>query len=111
MIYLAHENELTWDSEYQVLYFYASWMPFNQKVIVSLGQIEGKFPNVPLFAIDIDYFKGFCRRFDITIVPTILITENGKEVKRIQGVTPSKELATVFDDICTTKPIKYGENL
>jgi thiol-disulfide isomerase/thioredoxin len=101
MLFINHENELTWNNKYQGLYFYATWMPFNQKVICMLDMVSDNLPNVPLFAIDVDHFKSFCKRFDITTIPTILIMENGKEVKRIQGVTHSKEFVATFSDICT----------
>lgn len=101
MNFINHENELTWNSKYQALYFHATWVPFNQKLIHILDNIADNLPNVPLFAIDVDYFKGFCKRFNITNIPTIIIMENGKEIKRIQGVTHSKEFIATFDDICT----------
>lgn len=100
MIFINHENELTWNSKYQVLYFYAIWMPFNQKIILMLNNLVDNLPNVPLFAIDVDYFKGFCKRFNIISIPTILIMEKGKEIRRIQGVIHSKEFASTFVDIC-----------
>jgi len=101
MLFINHENELTWDKKFQGLYFYAIWMPFNRKVIRMLDTVSDNLPNVPLFAIDVVYFKSFCKRFNIITVPTTLIMENGKEVKRIQGVTHSKEFVAIFSDICT----------
>jgi thioredoxin 1 len=99
LIFLTQENELIWDKKYQVLYFYATWMAFNKKYIIMLDNFTDNLPNISLFAIDIDYFKGLCRRFDITNIPTVLIMKNGKEIKRIQGITHSQGFAAIFDDI------------
>jgi len=98
MIFINHENELTWNNKYQILYFYAIWMPFNQKVIHMLE----KLTDITVFAINIDYFKSLCKRFDINTIPTILIIEDGKERKRVEGIIPSQEFVAIFDDICTT---------
>ena len=109
MIFINNENELTWNNKYQALYFYAVWMPFNQKVMYKLNILNEELPFVSIFAIDTDYFKGLCKRFDVTTIPTIIIMENGKEAKRIEGVVHSEEFAAIFDDICTSEPTITGE--
>jgi len=103
MIFINHEDELTWKNQFQVLYFNATWMPFNQKVTLMLDKVAEKFPSLSFFAIDTDYFEVLCRRFDINSIPTVLIMENGKEVKRIEEVLPTHEFVAIFDDICSLK--------
>lgn len=100
MNYLTHENELTWNSPFQVLYFNALWVPFKQKLIFMLDKVAQKYPAIALFAIDVDHFKSLCKRFNVDSVPTVLIMESGKEVKRIRGVLPTREFVAIFDDIC-----------
>ena len=101
MIFLNHESELTWNNQFQVLYFNSIWLPFKQKLILMLDKIAQKYPAIALFVIDVDQFKPLCKRFSVETIPTVLIIENGKEVKRIDRVLPTREFTAIFDDICT----------
>lgn len=101
MIYLNHENELTWDSPFQVLFFNTQRMAFKQKLIFMLDKVAQKYPSISLFAIDVDYFRSLCKRFNVEGLPTVLIMKSGKEVKRIRGVLPTHKFIAIFDDICT----------
>jgi thioredoxin-related protein len=100
MIFINHEDELVWNNKWQTLYFYDAFLPFNLKTIYMLNNIEKKFLFVAIFAINIEFFKTLCKRFNINTIPTILIMKNGKENKRIEGLVPSQEFVTIFDDIC-----------
>lgn len=100
MLYLTSEEELNFNKEIQALYFYASWMPYHKKMTTMLAKMEEKHKDVDFFAIDVDYFKSFIKRFKIESVPTILIFKNKEEPKKIQGLPLTSALRTVFADIC-----------
>jgi thiol-disulfide isomerase/thioredoxin len=99
MIFLSRENELILSGS-QSLYFYASWMPYHKRMISMIGKMEQKYKDLGFFAIDTDYFKTFCKRFDITSIPTIIIFKDGKELKRIEGLILTSALKVAFADIC-----------
>lgn len=99
MIFLSQENELVLSGP-RSLYFYASWMPYHKRMLSMVGKMEQKYKGLGFFAIDVDYFKSLCKRFDITSVPTILILENGKELKRVEGLVLTSALKGAFADIC-----------
>lgn len=102
MLFLTQEQELNFDSKIQSLYFYAPWMPFHKKMLTMISKIEEKHKDVSFFAVDVDSFKGLCKRFNIDSVPTTLIMSNGKESKRINGLPLTSAFRSAFADICNS---------
>lgn len=100
MLFLTEESELELKPKIQVLYFYASWMPYHKKMQFMLGKMEEKYSNIDFFAVDIDFFKTFIKRFNIDSIPTILFLNDGKEIKRINGLVLTSALKSTFVDIC-----------
>lgn len=102
MYFITKEEDVQMDISLQALYFYSSWMPYHTKFLTMIGKIEEKYKEISFFAIDIDQFSSQCKRFDIDSIPTILILKNGKEVKRINGLTLTSAFRSAFADICTS---------
>lgn len=109
MLFLVQEEDLSFQSKRQVLYFYASWMPYHKKMLLMIGKMEEKYKDIDFFAIDVDYFKGFCRRFTIESVPTVLILEKGTEKKRINGLVMTSAFRSAFADICNPEMEKFHD--
>lgn len=82
------------------MYFNAIWLPLNKKNIFMLQKVEKKYPSMSFFVIDTDYFKGFCRRFDISRIPTFTVMKNGGEIGRIEKKMKTSNFIAFFDDIC-----------
>jgi len=102
MIFINHEEEIKLTTGLQIFYFNAKWMVFNQRFIYLLSNISNKYPCAPVVVVDTDQFKGTCSRFNIKKIPTIIITLNGREIKRMDDIFSStKEFVTIFDDICS----------
>lgn len=102
MFFLTQEQELVLNNDLQVLYFYASWMPYHKKMIIMIDKMEQKYKNISFFAIDTDHFKGLCRRFNINTIPVVLIMKNGIELKRISGLILTSAFKSAFADICNS---------
>jgi thioredoxin-like negative regulator of GroEL len=79
----------------QVLYFYASWMPQHKKMLSSLSKMEEKY-QYEFIAFDTDYFKSFCKRFNVSSIPTIIILDDGEEKKRIEGIVLISSVKNMF---------------
>ena len=75
-------------------------MPFHQKMLLMLDKVKLKYPNIAFFAIDTEHFKVLRKRFDITSIPTTLLFQNCKEIKRIVDLPTTADFVAVFDDIC-----------
>lgn len=100
MLFLVQENELIWKNTFQVLYFYSAEIPFNQKICLMLNKIESIYHNLDFFAIDVRYFNGLLKRFNIVSLPTIVILEKSKEIKKITNILKTKDFMDIFSDIC-----------
>jgi thiol-disulfide isomerase/thioredoxin len=100
MIFLSEENELAFSQGIVSLYFYASWVPFHKRMMTLIGKIEEKHPEVKFYAIDVDHFKGLCKRFDVTSVPQIVTFVDNTETKRIEGLVLTSALKSAYADIC-----------
>lgn len=98
MIFITQEEELSLDKA-QALYFYATWMPFHKKMMHMIEKIEEKRGDISFFGIDVDYFKGLCRRFEVDSIPSVVIFKDGKEIKRINGLVMTSAFKSAFADI------------
>lgn len=99
MIFITQEEELQIDLPLQSLYFYASWMPFHNKFITMISKMEEKYKNMFFYAIDVDQFANQCKRFSVSSIPTVLILKEGKEIKRIIGLTLTSAFKSAYADI------------
>jgi thioredoxin-like negative regulator of GroEL len=102
MIFIAEEKELVLKGDF-ILYFYASWMPFYNKMLTMLTKIEQKYKDKTFFCIDTDAFSPTCKRFSITNIPAILLFKENCEEKRISGVVLTSALKNIFQQIYGTK--------
>lgn len=102
MIFLSKEDEIVLSGP-KSLYFYASWMPYHKRMLSMIGKMEQKYKDLGFFAIDTDYFKPLCKRFNIISIPTIAILKDGKELKRVEGLVLTSALKVAFADICDSK--------
>ena len=110
MFFITQENELASELKLHALYFYASWMPYHSKMLIMIDKMEEKHKDIAFFAVDVDAFKGLCRRFDVNSVPTVIITNNGYEIKRITGIVMTSAFNSAFADIYNSSNTINGEN-
>lgn len=99
MVFITKEEDLLFDN-IKGLYFYASWMPFHKKMLIMISKMEEKYKNISFFAVDVDYFKSITKRFNVESIPTVLIIENGKEIKKINGLVMTSAFKNIVADIC-----------
>lgn len=100
MLFITKEEDLDLSSDKNSLYFFGRWMPYHKKMLVMLDKMEDRHDDVKFYAIDVDMFKGMCKRFSVDSVPTVLIL-NGNKKKRIIGTILTSAIRAAFDDICS----------
>lgn len=100
MIFIIQEKELQIDLPLQSLYFYSIFDPFHKKLITMISLIE-KMYKTPFYAIDVNQFNNQCKRFMVDCVPTVLILNNGIEIKRMKKIILTNIFNSVYGDICT----------
>lgn len=96
MEFINQEQDLIYKKNVQILYFYASWMPFYKRMMRVLNKMEEDYKDFEFFAIDVDKFKNLCQRFSIQSVPSVLFIKNDKEYHRVVGIT----LMSAFKSAC-----------
>ena len=111
MLFLTQEFDLQIQSKIVSLYFYASWMPYHKKMINLIQKMELKYKDITFFAIDVDYFKGLCKRFNVTSIPEVIILVDGEEIKRINGMILTSVFKSAFGDIYNSCNPANGEIL
>ena len=100
MLFITEESDFSYKGRIQILYFYTIWLPFKRKTLLMLEKAEEKYKDIAFFAIDVDHFPSFCKRFQIDTIPTVLFMVGGKEVKRISEVWETQLFMGAFADIC-----------
>jgi thioredoxin-like negative regulator of GroEL len=108
MIFLTNENDLSINKGIQALYFYAEWMPNHKKMITMISKVEEKYSDIKFTAIDTDYFKSVCKRFDIDSIPTVLVLSKSHQVKKINGIIMTSAFNSIFADIYNSE-VKHGK--
>jgi thioredoxin 1 len=74
-----------------ILYFTAEWCNPCKRVRPIAEELDRD--NVIKFQfIDADDNADLCRKFEIKAVPTFVLIENGKEVRRINGAKTKEQL-------------------
>lgn len=83
MQFLTSESDLNINKEI-VLCFYSSEesLPVASVLFSFIAKVSKRRE---VLCVDICYFDGIGKRFAITEIPTILLINNGKELKRISG--------------------------
>lgn len=111
MLYITNEAQLLFKDKIVCLYFYSSWMPYHKKMLIMIDKIEKKYKNIVFFAIDVDFFKNLCIRFSIKSIPNVLIFDDGKEIKRVDGLVMTSAFKSIFVDICNSNALQIGVKL
>jgi len=67
-----------------VVLFYASWCPFSQRFLPTFERYSKSRPESCLRIVTDDKPR-LCEKYKVDVVPTVLIIEKGKVVKRLDG--------------------------
>ena len=90
------QNEIM-DSEKTVLLdFWAPWCAPCRMVVPIIEEIAGERPDIKVGKINVDEQPELARRFSIMSIPTLVVTEAGREVRRIVGVVPKARILALL---------------
>jgi thioredoxin 1 len=73
--------------------FWAPWCAPCKMIAPVLNEIADENPGkITIAKLDVDQNKPLAQKYNIRNIPTMILFEDGKEVKRISGVKPKKVL-------------------
>jgi thioredoxin 1 len=76
-----------------LIYFSAVWCQPCKTLSPIMEQV-GK--QVPVIKVDVDTQKQYTTDFGIRNIPTVILVENGKEVRRFTGVKSLNEIINFY---------------
>jgi len=91
MIHLENENFNDLIKEKTVVDFYATWCG-PCKMLGPVFEDVSKESDIKFVKVDIDDHEELCREYKVMSVPTLILFEDGKEVKRNIGFIPKEKL-------------------
>jgi len=91
MIHLENQNFDELIKEKTVVDFYATWCG-PCKMLGPVFEEVANSSDIQFVKIDIDNHEELCRKYGVMSVPTLILFENGKEVKRNIGFIPKEKL-------------------
>lgn len=91
MIHLENENFNELIKEKTIVDFYATWCG-PCKMLGPVFEEVSKEVDINFVKVDIDNHEDLCREYKVMSVPTLILFENGKEIKRNIGFIPKDKL-------------------
>jgi len=91
MIHLENENFNELIKEKTVVDFYATWCGPCKMLGPVFEEVSNEV-DIKFVKVDIDKHEDLCREYKVMSVPTVILFENGKEVKRNIGFMPKEKL-------------------
>lgn len=80
--------------------FWATWCGPCQMISPIIEQIADEYvEKMPVVKIDIDQNSELAEEYKIMSIPTVILFENGKEVKRLVGAKSSAEYIAEIKNI------------
>ena len=77
--------------------FYATWCGPCKMLSGVLENVEDSI-GMPILKIDVDKHEELARRFRVMSIPTVILFEDGKEVKKKIGFMNEKKVSEVISE-------------
>ena len=92
MIHLENENFDDLIKEKVVVDFYATWCGPCKMLGPVFEELSTEINDIKFIKVDIDEHEDLCRKYKVMSVPTLIVFDNGKEIKRNIGFIPKDKL-------------------
>ncbi|MDH7593479.1 MAG: thioredoxin [Methanomicrobiales archaeon] len=77
--------------------FYADWCGPCRLQSPKLEELKKRMGDaIEIKKVDVDQHMDIADRYGITVVPTLIIEKNGKEIRRLEGLTDAGTLETIL---------------
>lgn len=86
------ENEVLNSNKLTVVDFFATWCGPCQMLAPVLEKLSKEQDDLNIFKVDIDESVELAIKYQVEVVPTLVIFKNGNPVKTLEGFRTEKEL-------------------
>ena len=86
------ENEVLNSNKLTVVDFFATWCGPCQMLAPVLEKLSKEQNDLNIFKVDIDESVELAIKYQVEVVPTLVIFKNGNHVKTLEGFRTEKEL-------------------
>jgi len=94
IIHLTNENFKELIKEKTLVDFYANWCGPCKMIAPELEKVES---SVKVVKVDVDEFENLAKEYGVMSIPTLILFENGKEVKRNIGFIDKDRIQKFVD--------------
>lgn len=94
IIHLTNENFKDLIKEKVLVDFYANWCGPCKMITPELEKVES---DVKVLKVDVDEFEELAREYGIMSIPTLILFNEGKEVKRTIGFIDKEKIKKFID--------------
>lgn len=92
MIHLENENFDELIKDKVVVDFFATWCGPCKMLGPVFEELSTEINDIKFVKVDIDEHEDLCRKYKVMSVPTLIVFDNGKEIKRNIGFIPKDKL-------------------
>lgn len=92
MIHLENENFDELIKNKTIVDFYATWCGPCRMLEGVFEEVSNEIKDVNFVKVDIDKHEELCKKYKVMSVPTLILFENGVEVKKSIGFIPKEKL-------------------
>ena len=94
IIHLTNENFEDLIKEKVLVDFYANWCGPCKMIAPELERVES---SIKVIKVDVDEFEELSRNYGVMSIPTLILFENGKEIKRNVGFMDKDRIQKFID--------------
>ncbi len=90
------EDEVTNSDIPVILDFWATWCGPCRMIAPELEQIADERDDIKIGKVNVDEEGEIAMQFNISVIPTLVLVKEGKEVKRTSGYMKKEEILNFF---------------
>ena len=93
------ENEVVKSEKVTLVDFFATWCGPCQMLAQVLEKMSTSRAQIDIAKVDVDESVELAQKYEIDVVPTMIIFKDGKIMKRIEGFHTEAELMDIIESI------------